>query len=99
PFSFLPSFPTRRSSDLFSWEMPDMPYGEKLPPACRAEADHCAKGQLHSLPHAEKVRRQHKPFCFDGPSDSTNPYGKSARGRRRRDRKSTRLNSSHLVIS
>src|SRR5215472_9960603 len=70
-----------RGSLIFSWEMSDLPHSQKLPPACRAEASNFAEGQLHSLPHAEKVRSQHKPCCFDGPSHPSNPLGKSAHGR------------------
>src|SRR5437870_11294644 len=63
--------------------MPDMPYGEKLPLACSAKADNSTAGQLCSLPHAEKVRGQHKSLCFDGPSHPPNPHGKSSPGRPR----------------
>src|SRR5206468_12037266 len=90
----LPSFPTRRSSDLLG--------GRRRP-------DHAGHRRLRPLGSVllavapARLRPEPELRARPAPSRSTGgvPAGADApgRGRRLRDRKSTRLNSSHDQIS
>src|SRR5207253_4867338 len=89
PYHLLPSFPTRRSSDL---------------------AHHGEDVLERSLPLRHELCRSHPPRRVRSglagdeehatPCGSEDPVSPSARPAERfRDRKSTRLNSSHVAIS
>src|SRR5207302_11178105 len=82
----LHSFPTRRSSDLSSWGLPTVtrePLGRRLP--------------LSAAPTVDRAAAE-----GGGPVWGEPGYRRATAGRRGKettDRKSTRLNSSHVKIS
>src|SRR5690606_40754483 len=78
-YLLLPSFPTRRSSDL-------------LPPLCSRPRQPCPPDRALIVSRIA-ANGAVGPVCVLPP-----PQGKTAR-RGRKDRKSTRLNSSHVKIS
>src|SRR5699024_11738357 len=95
PLTVLPPFPTRRSSDLPA----TVPVGFAPPGFLETEADY------QNAPEGTIVACEDSPpwHKFDSAWLSTITYGrsndKSMTGVIRRDRKSTRLNSSHVSIS
>src|SRR5204862_8104139 len=76
--SFLPSFPTRRSSDL-----------ARLGIRARVSAN-LAPLHRHGLPHGGARDAGFRAVCLGS---------RGTQHRERQDRKSTRLNSSHVEIS
>src|SRR5207253_10344599 len=91
----LPPFPTRRSSDLHAGELVAVAEHEQRVAGYRERNRHAALAREH----------------LQGVDDLTNDRGKLDRGlgphvrveldprQRQQDRKSTRLNSSHVAIS
>src|SRR5699024_12757028 len=80
------SFPTRRSSDL----------GNRQPARIR-RAKRSHRRRPGRPAHSASVRRMHDGFPLRDPSGMHLESG--ACGENRRDRKSTRLNSSHVSTS
>src|SRR5256885_3865437 len=71
----------------------------------RSGNTHARRSAAGRCEHARAIRRRCGDACADGalrqrvPGERRRGAGISADGAARRDRKSTRLNSSHLVIS
>src|SRR5205807_5541920 len=88
--------PTRRSSDLFAEQL-----------GVRGEPDTSARGGGVRIVEAGRIERRHVDVRVDALVEGavahgfgeTRALGLVAAHRRDEDRKSTRLNSSHLVIS
>src|SRR5207248_9004046 len=89
------SFPTRRSSDLA--------LDESNPPVCRRTAirEHRVCSEAGSRPGAAGTGATAEPegTATEGKRASETGDGAPASGTGSRDRKSTRLNSSHRTIS
>src|SRR5690606_41491831 len=85
----LPSFPTRRSSDLHQGFLVPRTRGHRWP-----------SGHL-ALPRAKRETRRSVGHSRPNgiPSAATAPSSWTSPSRSARDRKSTRLNSSHVKIS
>src|SRR5207244_10870654 len=99
PFSCAPrdrhSFPTRRSSDLFSGTQA---LQLKMVDALGSLEDAVnAAAKLANLPTPPSVERPRRRFSII--ELLRNELGLPAPGRPNSDRKSTRLNSSHQIIS
>src|SRR5439155_25119059 len=91
PLLLIHSFPTRRSSDLFERD-------HFLPPALRGDVGEWLDG----LPASAVVGRAQALAadpCSLGGAHDRHQAVRTAKGTWIRDRKSTRLNSSHVAIS
>src|SRR5262245_51733406 len=93
----LHSFPTRRSSDLKAWNAPCPPYDNKG--AARQFGFSNLSTNSSTGPVGRLTEKSRASSGWRRKSPSATRLKPAASTSRRRDRKSTRLNSSHLGIS
>src|SRR5205807_10550582 len=93
----LHSFPTRRSSDLRAVRHDDLSRDHPVQVEVLAPISEEDRDPVDRIVRRDDIRVE------DGRTPVEHPFGRSSRsgerGKRETDRKSTRLNSSHLVIS
>src|SRR5690606_41838525 len=97
PHRLLPSFPTRRSSDLASAQV-----GRSLPDQVTFASPPLLQNTVFSSPGATYRAPDAAMLCTSmrlSPSTTTSRSCPIVRTSMGRDRKSTRLNSSHVKIS